>query len=241
MAKFIALVSGKGGAGKTTSTLNIGQALVHLGKKVIVLDANLVTPNLALQLGYLDPKGNVNKFLRKENNLKEIIYSHEGGLSVIPASPSYVEFQKTNSQSIGEIFHHLENLADFVLIDSPSGLGEEVSEVLKNCDEAVIIVNPNTSSVMDALKTIRLAEKHETSIAGVLLNMSNKGRHELNPKEVETILGQMIVANVPQHKKFRKALHKQMPLTHLYKRSKPAKEFTKMASFLSLDNEMRVK
>lgn len=241
LAKFIALVSGKGGTGKTTSALNISQALVHLGKKVIALDANLTTPNLALQLGYVNPEGNINKFLRKENSLKDIIYTHDCGLSIVPASPSYIEFQKTNPQDISEIFHHLDKLAEFVVVDSSSGLGLEVSEVLKNCDEAVLVVNPNLSSVMDALKTIKLAEEHDVPIAGIILNMSNKGRHELTPKEIEETLGHLILANVPHHKKFRKALHQELPLTYLYKRSKPAKEFVKAASFLSLDHEVRLK
>ncbi|MBI2151658.1 P-loop NTPase [Candidatus Woesearchaeota archaeon] len=236
MSKFVAFVSGKGGTGKTTATLNVGQALVNLGKKVLLLDANLVTPNLALHLGFTNPQGTVNKFLRREAGLKDIIYLHESGLALVPASPSYTEFLKTNSQDIGEVFDHLDNLADLVLVDAPSGLGPEVSEVLKNCDEAVIVVNPTLSSIMDALKTIQLAKKHNTTMAGLLLNLSNKGKHELKPEEIEEILSLPIIANVRQDKKFRKALYNQAPLTYLYKRSKPAKEFRKMAEHLSLEN-----
>lgn len=237
MTKFIALVSGKGGTGKTTSTLNVGQALVNLGRKVILLDANLVTPNLALQLGLMNPQGTINKFLRKEKGLKEIIYSHDSGLSVIPASPSYTEFQKTNSIELDNIFEHLNEMAQFVLVDAPSGLGGEVEQVLKNCDEALVVVNPNLSSVMDALKTIQLADKNDTLITGILLNMSNKGKNELKPREVEEILGQNIIGNVVYHKKFRKALHKQMPLTYLYKRASAAKEYRKVAAFISLEHD----
>ena len=239
MTKFIALVSGKGGAGKTTCTLNIGQALTNLGKKAIVVDANLVTPNLALQLGLMNPTGTVNKFLRKKKNLKETTHLHESGLTFLPASPSYTEFQKTNSQDIGEIFEHLDNIAEFVVVDSPSGLGTEVSQILHHCDEAVIVVNPQLSSVMDALKTIKLAQKNNTIIAGVLLNMSNKGRYELKPEEVEEILNYPIIGNIRSDKKFRKALYRQAPVTHLYKRSRPAKEFLKVAQHLSLENNLR--
>ena len=46
MTKFIAFVSGKGGVGKTTSTLNVSKALASLGKEVLLVDANIVTPNL---------------------------------------------------------------------------------------------------------------------------------------------------------------------------------------------------
>src|SRR3989344_6455381 len=102
MTKFIAFVSGKGGVGKTTSTLNVGQALASLGKEVVLVDANIVTPNLAIQLGFMNPEGTLNKFLRKEKSLKEITYLHESGISLIPASPSFHEYQKTKSKDLSK-------------------------------------------------------------------------------------------------------------------------------------------
>ncbi len=234
MTKFIAFVSGKGGVGKTTSTLNVGQALASLGKEVLLVDANIVTPNLAIQLGFMNPEGTLNKFLCKEKCLKEIIYLHESGISIIPSSPSLSEYQKTNPQKLHKIFDHLKNTADFVLIDAPSGLGYDVHQILKNTDEVVLVVNPNLSSVMDALKTVQLAKESNNAIAGVILNMTNGGKDELSEKEVESILELPIIANVKYHRKVRKATHKQMPLTYLYPRSKPAREFKKVAQHLSL-------
>ncbi|MBT3836044.1 P-loop NTPase [Candidatus Woesearchaeota archaeon] len=234
MTKFIAVASGKGGVGKTTSTLNIGQALINIGKRVVLVDANLVTPNLALQLGLVNPEGTINKFLRKEKSLKDVTYLHETGLSVIPASPSYHEFQKTNSQNLTEVFEHLDDTTDFVLLDSPSGLGYEVSHVIKHSDEVLVIVNPHLSSVMDALKTMQLAKANDTMVAGIVMNMSHKGKHEMSPLEVEQILGLPIIANIRHSKKMRKALHKQMPATYLYPRSKVGKEFRKIAEHLTL-------
>lgn len=232
MTKFIAVVSGKGGTGKTTSTLNIGQALTDLGKKVLLLDANLVTPNLAIQLGFMDPKGTLNKFLRKEKSLKEITYLHESGISLIPASPSYKEFQKTNSQDLSKIFKHLKDTTDFVIIDSPSGLGYEVHQVLKNADEVLVVVTPTISSVVDALKTIQIAKENNATVAGVILNMSNRGRNEMKPDEVAEIIGHPIIANVRYDKKIRKSLHQKVPLTYRYSRSRSAKEFYKVAEHL---------
>ena len=234
MTKFIAFVSGKGGVGKTTSTLNVGQALASLGKEVVLVDANIVTPNLAIQLGFMNPEGTLNKFLRKEKSLKEITYLHESGISLIPASPSLSEYQKTNPQKLHKIFDHLKNTADFVLIDAPSGLGYDVHQILKNTDEVVLVVNPTLSSVMDALKTIQLAKESNNTIAGVILNMTNGGKDELSVKEVESIIEYPLLANIKYHRKVRKATHKQVPLTYLYPRSKPAREFKKVAQHLTL-------
>jgi septum site-determining protein MinD len=239
MTKFVAIASGKGGVGKTTTTLNLGQSLVKLGKKVVLLDANLVTPNLAIHLGFMNPKSTLNQFLRKEKNLKEIIYLHESGLSLIPSSPSFREFQKTSIENLNKIFDQLNNTTDFVLIDSPSGLGYEVSHILKHCDELLVIATPTLSSVMDALKTIKLAKAHDTIIAGVIINMSNNDRYELKKEEIENILGYPILGTVHYDNKFRKSLHKQLPLAHLYPWSRSAREFRRIAEQISLHQKVR--
>lgn len=238
MTRFIALVSGKGGVGKTTTTLNIGHALHKLGKQVVLLDANLATPNLGLQLGLLNPEGTLNKFLRKEKDLHEIIYRHDSGVTLIPSSLNLIEFQKTNPQKLSEIFEHLDEMCEFVIIDAPSGLGYEVNLILRNSDEALIVVNPTLSSVMDALKTIQLANSYNSTISGIILNMTNfRGWHELKPEEIEKILGHPIIANIRHDGKFRKALLQQAPLHQLYPRSKSSREYTKIAKHLCLSHE----
>lgn len=238
MTKFIAIVSGKGGVGKTTSTLNIGQALINLGKRVVLVDGNLVTPNLALHLGLISPEGTLNKFIRKEKSLKEVLYLHESGLSLIPSSPSYSEFQKTNPQKIDKIFEHLNKVSDVVLVDCPSGLGYEVSQILKNSDEALLVVNPTLSSVMDGLKTIQLAKSYNNFITGVVLNMSHGGRFELSRREVEEIVGYPIIAEIRYDRKMRKALHRQAPLNYLYPRSRSARAFNTIAEHITLQHSL---
>jgi len=233
MTKFIALVSGKGGVGKTTTTINLGQALTNLGKKVTLVDANLVTPNLGIHLGEINPKNHLNGFLRKENSVQNILHQHESGLVFIPASPSFTEFQKTNPERIKKIFEHLENTADIVLIDSPSGLGYEVEQVLKHSDEAVVVINPTLTSVMDALKTIELAKGHNNIVNGAILNLSNKGKHELSIEEIENVLDIPIIANIRTDKKVRKATHQQMPVNYLYPRCRASRQFNKAAEFIA--------
>src|SRR3989338_8454423 len=114
MTKFIAIVSGKGGAGKTTATLNLGQALTDLGKKVIVVDTNFATPNVAIQLGFMNPEGTINKFLRKEKEKKK---------------------KKKKKINLIELLYDFFGL---VRGAAPGGGGKEVKKVLKNSDEALI-------------------------------------------------------------------------------------------------------
>lgn len=236
MTRFIALVSGKGGVGKTTAAINIAQALLQLKQKVLLLDANLSTPNIGLHLGVINSQATLNHFLHRQKNIKEITHLHESGISFIPASPSYKEFQKINPEKLVEIFEHLDNMADFVIVDAPGGHGEEVKQILKNCDETLIVVNPTLSSSLEALKIIELAKQHNNTITGIVLNMSNGGRHELQPSEMTELLGYPFLANIRTHRKFRKALHRQTPLNYEFPYSKAAREFRAVAKYLSLQH-----
>ncbi len=236
MTRFIAIVSGKGGVGKTTTTVNVGHALNEKGFKTLVVDANFATPNIGLHLGLLYPTATVNHFLRKEKKVHDIIHAHESGLQFAPASPSYTEFQKTNPQEMHKLFEHLDNTLDFVLIDCPSGFGTELHTILKHTDEALVIANPTTSSVIESLKSLEIAKSHNNLVAGIVLNKSHRfSRHQLSEKQVEDMLGLHVIANIKQDSKIRKAHHKTMPVGHIYPRSKAARHFSSIADTLTME------
>lgn len=232
MTKFLALISGKGGAGKTTTAINLACALNKLGKKTLVLEANFATPDLGPQLGLTSPKTSLNDFLKKNKSLQEVTHVHHSGLTFIPASLSYQDFKKTQPDKISEVFEHLENTSDFVLVDCPAGLGYELVQILKNTDEALIITNPHLASVIDSLKSLELAQEHNNSLPGFILNFTFKGKNELKPEEIAHVLNLPLIANIPYDKKIKKALYKQSPSMYLYPRAKSSKQYLKLAEYL---------
>lgn len=233
MTKFIAFVSGKGGVGKTTTTLNLGYSLAQLGHRVTLVDANIATPNLAIHLGLLNPKNTLNNYLRKEIGLDKATYQYEGGFSFIPASPSLQEFHKTSLLNLSRLYKELDEKTDFVLIDSPSGLGSEVNQILKNTDEVVIVVNPTLTSVMDALKTIKAARAQNAFIAGVILNMARRFGRELKAEEIESILEHPIIGKIPKSNRIQNSLHSQEIFASVHHLSGIAREYKKVAEYLS--------
>jgi septum site-determining protein MinD len=239
MTRFVALISGKGGVGKTSLTLGLGQALADFDKNVVLLDANLTTPNLGLHLGLLNPNATLNEFIRKERSIKDIIHDYkEHGFSIIPASTSFAESQKTNPMKISKVFENLAGTFDFVLVDCPSGLGNDLREVLKHTDEAVVVVNPTNSSVMEALKAVELAKTQDNIITGAILNMTSWwSSHELKKKEIEDILGVQVVAELKNDRKVKKALYQSLPLNYLNPNTRSAKEVDKLASYLMMLEE----
>jgi septum site-determining protein MinD len=235
MTRFIAILSGKGGVGKTTTTVNVGHALAKQGYSTLLVDANLATPNIGVHLGLLNPSATLNHFLRKEKHIRDIIHSHESGVSFAPASPSYAEFQKTNPKDMHKLFEHLDNTLDFVLIDCPSGFGPELHAVLKHTDEALIVANPTTSSVMEALKSLEIAKSHNNIIPGIVLNKTHFfSKFQLSTPEVEDLLGLHVIGCIKNDKKIRKSHHLTTPVTSKYPRSKSAKEFSKIADTIAM-------
>lgn len=229
MTLFLAVLSGKGGTGKTTTALNLAYALIGLGKKVIILEANLATPDLALHLGLTSPPATLNDFLKKKKSLMEVILSHPSGISFIV--PSLQEFKEIQPGKLTEVFEHLDQLADIVLVDCPAGLGSEIQPILKNTDEALIVVNPTLGSVANAIKSVELAHEHNNSLPGFVLNMTFN-KNELRPREIETALNLPLIANIPYDQKIKKALHQRAPALYLYPRAKSSQEYLKLARFL---------
>src|SRR3989338_8055195 len=96
MTRVITITSGKGGVGKTTSAINIGAALNYLGKDVIVVDANLTTPNIGLHLGAPIVPVSLNHVLSGKAKISDALYEHESGLKIIPSSLSIKELRQLN-------------------------------------------------------------------------------------------------------------------------------------------------
>ncbi len=250
MTRFIAVVSGKGGAGKTTAAINVAYALAQRGRKTILLDASLQTPHVGIYLGRIgradtsgkkdtskkiDASAGLNDLLEGRKTLHDVLHHHESGLYFVPASASYAEYLKTDTERFSEIFEHLDEHAEFVVVDSPPGLGREVQQVLQECDEALLIVMPTPGAVVDALKTVQLAKEQNTLIAGAVLNMVHKERGELSAADIEQLLGTKVLGVIPYDRKVLRAMHRMQPAAALYRRSALARECRKTAAFLCLE------
>ena len=118
MAKLITITSGKGGVGKTTTAINLGAALNAFGKEVIVLDANLTTPNIGLHLGAPIVPISLNHVLLGKAKIVDALYEHESGMKIIPSSLSVKELRRLNHGKLKEVGKKLRKMADYIIYDS---------------------------------------------------------------------------------------------------------------------------
>jgi septum site-determining protein MinD len=103
MSRIITITSGKGGVGKTTTSINLGAAINAFGREVIVVDANLTTPNVGLHLGAPIVPISLNHVLSGKAKLTEAMYEHESGTKIIPSSLSVSELRRLDPDKLKDV------------------------------------------------------------------------------------------------------------------------------------------
>ena len=229
MAKIISIVSGKGGVGKTTTVSNLGVALADHGRNVIILDANVTTPNLSLHLGIPFYPITLHDVLKKKIPIESALYDHPSGIKIVPASLSSDAMKGVNMEKLEGVLWSLLGKADIIIIDSAAGLGKEAQTAIEVADELLIVTNPDLPAVTDALKAVKLAEDNGTKILGVVVNRVREQSHELSLEEISSMLEVPIIAVVPEDVYVPRSISKKIPLVHYKPSSDAAKEFKKLA------------
>src|SRR3989338_7089 len=131
--RAIAIVSGKGGVGKTTTTINLGISLSKLGKDVTIIDANILTPDIGLSLGAPVVPISLQHVLLGKKSVEKAVYIHDSGTKIVPSSLSSRE--QVSLKGLKEVVSRLKSMSDLVLIDSAAGVGEDVAHSILSADE----------------------------------------------------------------------------------------------------------
>jgi len=230
MTRIIGIVSGKGGVGKTTTTINLSAALMSFKKNVIAIDADIKMSGIGLQLGMYYFPLSLNDVLRGQGELFEALYIHSSGLKIIPASLNVDDVKTSNLQQILED-SFLEN--NIVLVDSPPGFEKSSFAVLKACPELLIVTTPEVPAITDALKIISITEKMSATPIGIIVNMyKEKESNQINLKEIQTICGLPVVGVIPYDDNIKRSIFKGMPAVCLNPNAPSSISFKKIAASL---------
>jgi len=229
MARIIVINSGKGGVGKTTTAINLGASLNKMKKEVIIVDANLNTPNVGLQLGAPIVPVTLNHVLKGKADIEDAIYEHSSGTKIIPSSLSIKELTKFNTKKLPEIAQQLAKLCDYVIIDSAAGFGEEVIAVLEAADEIIIVTNPEMPAVTDALKAVKVARQMGKVINGVVVTRHNNAKYEMPLSSIKSMLESQIIGVIPEDKAVKEALNLRDAVVHTHPRSRVSRKYHEIA------------
>ncbi|MBW2978414.1 cell division ATPase MinD [Candidatus Woesearchaeota archaeon] len=232
MTRFVAVLSGKGGVGKTTVAINLADALNKLGRDVVILDGNLTSPDIGLSLGLADVPASLHDVMKGKKNIMNSIYLHSSGVRVIPGSMNLEAIKNMNLDSLEGVFKQLQGLSEIVLMDLEAGLGTETLSVLEFADEVLIVTSPEIAAVANALKAIKLADEMDVTVLGVVLNKVRGDSLELSEANVGTLLERPILVNIPENNDVREAKLKKQTLFINSPDSDSTNKFKKLAAYL---------
>jgi septum site-determining protein MinD len=169
MVEAVAVASGKGGTGKTTSTLALGMALAE-EYDVTVVDADTGMANLLFHAGLGDAETTLHDVLLSEAPVEAATYDRFG-MRVVPCGTSLAAFEAADPERLRGVVADLARGTDVLLLDSPATLGSK-SAVLPVvlADRAVVVLEPTIPALSDGLKVGEYAAAYGTGVAGVLFN-----------------------------------------------------------------------
>jgi septum site-determining protein MinD len=160
MAKVVVVTSGKGGVGKTTSTAALGAALAQSGDKVVVIDFDVGLRNLDLVMGaerrvvfdlvnVIQGEAKLHQALIRDKRVET--------LSLLPASQTRDKDALT-SDGVAKVIEELREKVDWIICDSPAGIERGAALAMHHADVAVVVTNPEVSSVRDSDRIIGLLD-----------------------------------------------------------------------------------
>ena len=229
MGKIIGILSLKGGVGKTSSVVALGDAMSDFGKKVLLVDGNFSAPNLGLHLNIVNPENTIHHVLSRQMNPSDAIQKLDG-FDMIPAS--IFSNLKFNPLDLKDKIKGLKRRYDAIIIDSSPALNEETLAVMLASDELVIVTTPDLPSLSTTIKAVRMAKNRDTPIAGIIINKAHNKNFELSIKDIEEAAGVPVLAIVPYDINIQKSQAEFIPSTSNFPSSDSSREYRKLAGVL---------
>jgi len=226
-AKIIVVTSGKGGVGKTTSSAALAAGLALRGKRTVVIDFDIGLRNLDLVMGC--ERRVIYDFINVINgdaNLQQTLIKdrRNENLFILPASQTRDKDALTQ-EGVERVLNDLKKEFDFILCDSPAGIERGALMALYFADEAVVVTNPEVSSVRDSdrilgvlsSKSMRAEQKKEPIREHLLVTRYSPARvlrgEMLSIEDVREILSVPLLSVIPESPAVLTASNRGIPVT----------------------------
>jgi len=234
MVEVFAVASGKGGTGKTTSTMALGMALAT-DYDVTVIDADTGMANMLFHAGLADADTTLHDVLAGEAQVEAAVYDRFG-MSVVPCGTSLDGFQQAEPDRLQHAVASLAADTDVILLDSPATLGSRSAVLpIVLADSVVVVLQPTVPSLSDGLKVQEYATAYDSGVAGVLFNRvtDDEAIDRIAAKAGRYFEGEML-ATVPESQVVRGARRASEPLLAHAPGSAAADAYREAASELSV-------
>ncbi|PHR29432.1 MAG: flagellar synthesis regulator FleN [Desulfotalea sp.] len=237
-----AITSGKGGVGKTAVVANLAYNLAAMGKRVLILDADLGLANIDVVFG-LSPLYNLNHFFSGEHELQDILVEGPHGIQILPAGSGVQNFIKLDARQKMRLLDGLDamhNHFDFVLIDTEAGISENVTYFNTAAQEILVVTTPDPTAITDAYALMKLlsTQFHEKKFNLVVNQIRNEDEALDVYRKLTMVANRYLdisidyLGSIPEDRQMIDAIRKQRVISEIYPSSKITQSFNELASRL---------
>jgi pilus assembly protein CpaE len=240
IGKVITIMSPKGGAGKTMTTVNTALGLAAMAdspERVVILDADLQFGDVCISL-QVEPQHTIVDAARDIDKLDEalldsLLSTHSSGMRVLsaPLEPSLAD--EVSTQVVVKTIGMLKRMFDYIVIDTAPFLDEPVLSILERSDAVLLVVDMDLPAVKNAklaLDTLALIKFPFEKIKLILNRVNSKARLDID--ELERSLGLEVQAAIASDRLVPRAVNEGEPVISLYPRSRPAKDLRAVAALV---------
>jgi flagellar biosynthesis protein FlhG len=228
--RVIAITSGKGGAGKTNLSVNLGIALAQTGQRVAILDADMGLANVDILIGVY-PKFNLSHVLSGEKTLADIMMEGPSGIRIIPGASGIqkmAELSSTEQAAMIHAFSEIDQELDVLIVDTAAGISASVVNFARACQEIIVVVCDEPTSLTDAYAFIKLLNRdYKLTNFHIVANMvktveQGQALFQKLIKVTDHYLDVTLrfVGSVPYDENLRKSVQKQSPVVAAFPNTK---------------------
>lgn len=227
LARVITVTSGKGGVGKSNTSINLAIQFRKMGQRVIILDADFGLANIEIMFGTV-PRHNLCDLIYQGKNIKEIITWGAMDVGFISGGSGIVGMANLSRDYLVYIIRNLAQLdaiADIIIVDTGAGISDAVLEFLVASGEILLVTTPEPTSITDSYSLLKALGRHpryraERTQVKVLANKVSGEQEALALyAKLETVVERYLnvpisyLGMIPQDQMLAKAVMQQMPVS----------------------------
>lgn len=252
-ARVITVTSGKGGVGKSSTSVNLAIMLSRLGKRVIIFDADFGLANIEVMLG-IRPRYNLADLMFSGKELQDIVTKGPENIGFISGGSGIQELTRLSKEQIIYLIQklvQLDEMADIIIIDTGAGISDSVLQFVTASSEVLLVATPEPTSITDVyalLKALNRTANFSSSFTKLRM-ITNRISSEKEGDEIYTKLSLVVdkfldidfdyLGGIPQDKMMSQAIMVQKPVAISYPYSPAAKALEKLvAKLCSYDTQI---